>query len=336
MQRINSNMKERLIWLDAVKGYGILLIMWSHHIDIEWDYWYILTMAYITLFFLTSGIMIKGKDVDMSKKAKRLLIPYFFYGILFFVADLFITKLTGGEMGGAKLWGLLYGKISYLKSYSEENILLIPYLRPLWFLPCMFAAYSYYKIYLLAVKISQMLGYAVLSIFLLLSLYCVNIPYQLPFSLDSAGLMCLFLFLGKELRDYIHLKGFLIALCVAIFFVLALINGDVNISVCHYGALGWRSVFLMIPISVLYFLIITNIFKRHESLLLVRMFAFLGRHSLRLMCIHVFIFAIADDFLYRMSLNLFIIDLPIVIFMVMFIERIVQKCKDRIPILSYI
>ena len=65
MQRINSDIKDRLLWLDAVKGYGILLIMWSHHIDIEWDYWYILTMAYIPLFFLSSGLMIKEKDINM-------------------------------------------------------------------------------------------------------------------------------------------------------------------------------------------------------------------------------------------------------------------------------
>jgi hypothetical protein len=54
------------------------------------------------------------------------------------------------------------------------------------------------------------------------------------------------------------------------------------------------------------------------------------------MCIHLFIFAIADDFLYRINLNLFIIDLPIAILSVIAIEKMVSKYKDTIPYLSYI
>jgi hypothetical protein len=292
-------------------------------------------MAYIPIFFLASGFMIK-EDVDMSKKSKRLLIPYFVYGIILFSIDQLIVMATGGELEICKITGLLYGKISFLKSYDAEHILLTPYLRPLWFLPCMFIAFVYYKLYLIAKTHSNISGYIVLTIPIIFSMICTKLPYQLPMSMDVAGVMCVLLLLGKKLKDHIFMNLSSLCMSILIFILLAYVNGENNLSVCYYGKNGVLSALLIVPISILYFLILSNVFMRSERFFVVKIFAFLGRHSLRLMCIHLFIFAIADDFLYRINLNLFIIDLPIAILSVIAIEKMVSKYKDTIPYLSYI
>lgn len=64
--------KNRIIWIDAAKGFGILLVMFSHLIDIG---------AYITSFYMPIFFIIAGYFMPRQlivKKAKRLLIPYFF------------------------------------------------------------------------------------------------------------------------------------------------------------------------------------------------------------------------------------------------------------------
>ena len=73
------NEVERLDWIDAMKGVGIILIMMSHTIHI--GVLFILYSGFIPLFFISSALTYKSMDI--RKRFKRLIIPYFFYCILF-------------------------------------------------------------------------------------------------------------------------------------------------------------------------------------------------------------------------------------------------------------
>lgn len=73
---------QRFLWLDALKGYGILLVMLSHiHCN---DIIGFLSIGYMPLFFIASGFVDYkpfSKQV-LWGKSKRLLLPYFIYGVI--------------------------------------------------------------------------------------------------------------------------------------------------------------------------------------------------------------------------------------------------------------
>lgn len=79
--QINKLTSQRLVWLDALKGIGILLIMTCHagllpRVSI------FLTAGYVSIFFVASGFTYKAKPTftsEIGKRSKRLLLPYFFY-----------------------------------------------------------------------------------------------------------------------------------------------------------------------------------------------------------------------------------------------------------------
>lgn len=79
--QINNLASQRLVWLDALKGIGILLIM-ACHAGLLPRVSIFLTAGYVSIFFVASGFTYKSKQTfssEIGKRSKRLLLPYFFY-----------------------------------------------------------------------------------------------------------------------------------------------------------------------------------------------------------------------------------------------------------------
>ena len=93
---VNSKENSRIVWLDALKGIGILLVIVSHS-NCQLPFVNFFTAGYIQLFFIAAGFTYKSSFKPfgfVEKKAKRLLLPYFTYGLL--------TLLFYTLVGGAK------------------------------------------------------------------------------------------------------------------------------------------------------------------------------------------------------------------------------------------
>ncbi len=58
-------MKERKIWIDATKGFGIILVMISHFFFIPKEY-QCFVAGYMPMFFILSGYTIKFSDNFMK------------------------------------------------------------------------------------------------------------------------------------------------------------------------------------------------------------------------------------------------------------------------------
>lgn len=126
-------MKQRLIYLDNLKGFAILLVVLGHCIqahDISNSYQFLFRFIYsfhMPLFMMVSGYFGYKASVvflkDLKKKASRLLVPYFVWGginillhkssllhmvinpdgFLWFLWDLFfISLIVNGIMGLVK------------------------------------------------------------------------------------------------------------------------------------------------------------------------------------------------------------------------------------------
>lgn len=95
--------------LDIAKGIGIILVVFGHSItqynnqvsgiwSVIYNFIYSFHMPF---FFLISGILstrlldksIQEKKVSIRKKAVRLLVPYFFIGLLFIPINLLLSGI---------------------------------------------------------------------------------------------------------------------------------------------------------------------------------------------------------------------------------------------------
>ena len=79
-------MRER--WIDETRGYALLLVVLGH-MGISYFGQYF-TTCHLPLFYFLSGFLFSSRDafpVFVKKKAKRLLVPYFCFGIILIVSS---------------------------------------------------------------------------------------------------------------------------------------------------------------------------------------------------------------------------------------------------------
>ena len=103
-----SEIKPRKKYIDAVKGFCIILVAFGHAggIPIFGTY---LFACFMQVYFVVAGITYTDKKEETLgqfalKKAKRLLVPYAVYGTALWIADCIFEKLTPPEIlrGGGR------------------------------------------------------------------------------------------------------------------------------------------------------------------------------------------------------------------------------------------
>ncbi len=131
-QPTQATPKERIIWVDQLRGFLIILMIVGHTpIYPEWRHY--LYAFHGPAFFLLSGLLVnpKTKFIPFTwRKAHTLLTPYLLFGLLSYAFWLQIRGFSQAAMATPieqPLLGMLYG--------SDE---LLSHNPALWFLPCMF------------------------------------------------------------------------------------------------------------------------------------------------------------------------------------------------------
>lgn len=296
---------KRIVWLDAVKGFGILLVMLSHAIDVGEMGTYLFS-SFIPLFFIASGCITKSEPTCtfIKKKTRRLLIPYFFYGVLS-VLFFDVIKTGAGYRGGmVSEWiGLLYSRFCFLPFGSDNNIYFLPMEADatLWFLTSMLIAFAAYS---LIEKIGRnWLKGLIIAVYVALTVCMSMLPILLPWSIDTAFIFALFIYIGKVINGQDLLMStknagwVVIVLCILLYIALTCYNGFSNISVREYGRHGLVSIVIFFVNGILFFKFSSWIFKCLENTWLTKAFAFVGRQSLRLLCIQMpIIFVVNKSF----------------------------------------
>lgn len=121
-------MKERLVYLDAAKGIGMLLIVCVHlgvTVPIP-----MLASVKVALFFLLSGLFVTAKDDTkhwLSRNVRSLLVPFLIFYVLsylfFYMGKAFVPGFN--EMTGAK---------GILDCFTQKQY----FNGPIWFLLSLF------------------------------------------------------------------------------------------------------------------------------------------------------------------------------------------------------
>lgn len=301
--------KKRKNWLDAAKGISVVFVMMSHSCGFPVASKFFLC-GFVSIFFFLSGYTYTPRSTfgeSMSRKAKTLLIPYFFYGILSILALMLFTYFQGGdgiEYGKNESLGLLYSRYSMCR--GGGRFFLKGGLEPLWFLTCMFLSFIWVEIY---VKTKTKYKFLLLMTYFLLTYVFTFSPILLPWSIDTSFIGAVLIILGyesralidehkesacvKRLTEDILLQFSMIGICVGVLFFLSYFFGEGNFSLGDYGKFGILGIILFLLAGVLKAFVIGVTFHIiGETSVFTKIFACIGRESLRLMCIHYCVFVL--------------------------------------------
>lgn len=289
----------RLQWLDALKGFVMLVVVWSHSMAAPYagavGYWFI--ACYMAVFFFASGMTFHpGGSLGQvaAKRARRLLVPHYLYGAALVLLDLCNIWIKGRENpeAGRKFFGLLYSRYYLYPDGTPNNPQLLPCRDgTLWFLTAMFCAsllaWVYFRLRRRRARVLLVVGY------LGATLALDFLPVLLPWSLDTAFLAALLILAGHgwaAVRGRLApgAKWVLLAVCFAAYTAATLVNTGVNLSIRRYGYDGpasWPSCGVICLAGSLCFALLFELVPlgRVEKAL-----AWIGRHSMPFLCTQLF------------------------------------------------
>jgi acyltransferase len=283
---------ERIEWIDATKGLGILLIVLGHVWSLdnpspfyEWMYAF-----HVPLFFFVSGLTLKLGSQDMigvsRSKARTLLIPYILYaflGYLLFLAGFVVVGITGTSIEQFS-HGLIPPLLAILWGTLGDGLLTN---SPLWFLPALFVAY------LLGYAINTYIPGHALRLSVVISLTVLGVwigdSLRLPFSIVPALIGMVFFQAGYYAR-YLGFvekikapEGWAIFGALLAFTLLAPLNGFVVFAKGVVQNPVWFVLFGFLGIAA------ATSFSKLVGPVGRGVLAGVGRHSLAILVIHMLV-----------------------------------------------
>ncbi|MCQ2204053.1 MAG: acyltransferase family protein [Bacteroidales bacterium] len=329
---ITRSQTERTNWIDSMKGIGILLVMAAHIelpylIDKPWIF-----AGYIAMFFVVSGFTLpanEGITKGLTKKWKRLLIPYIVYGTIGILETCFAHG-TGGTW--KEMTGLAYSRYCIYPVDMSGNTKLLGINSPMWFLTAMFTAFMLTYIYNDISRKTGRIIYVTILAMAATGLYWS--PVLLPWSLDTAPLFSILIISGRHLKNWwdanketISQRNIVVGMLAiaALYLTLVYINGPINLSVRIYGDYNIGSMALTYIIGITYTILLGAISIGIDKTILGTAAAWIGKMSLRLMCIHMIVF----DALHSLGIGGAYIYIPTAIGINWIIGKTATKLKLR-------
>ncbi|WP_028908041.1 acyltransferase family protein [Xylanibacter ruminicola] len=279
-------MGKRLEYVDIAKGIGLILVVCSHS-DAFDLMWYMMDMC-IPIFFFCSGYTFKIKETfrdAMAKKFRRLFMPYLFFNmVLLFVFFHFSLR---------ELIGIIYSRFSLypldvtpnIKFFTSGNY-------PMWFLTSMIM--SYFLFYLLVYY--EKYKHALMLLYALLVVCFMKSPILLPWSIDTAPLTAMLIYVGMKIRkhDLISMDAYQVLFLVLLYIGLRCVGGELNISVREYGS----SIAIYFLLAIIASIVVLWGSKFLEGTFVGRCFFTLGKHSLTIFSVEIAFIVLAKD-IYR-------------------------------------
>jgi fucose 4-O-acetylase-like acetyltransferase len=283
---------DRIVWIDAAKGLGILLIVLGHVWSLddpsffyEWMYAF-----HVPLFFFVSGLTLKPGTrsmLDVTRaKAVRLMVPYFVYaflGYLMFLVGFIVVQWTGANIEQFS-HGLLPPLLAIFHGTLGDGLLTN---SPLWFLPALFVTY------VLGYAINTYLSWHGPRLIMIAALSALGIwvgdSLRLPFSVIPALISLVFFQAGYYMR-YLGLAERSASPYLWLVFVLSL---TLSLLAPLNGFIGVGKGIVQNPVIFLVFAFVgiasASLFAKMVTRLDGGMLAFIGRHSLSILVVHMLV-----------------------------------------------
>lgn len=212
----------RLVFLDTAKGIGIALVLLSHSNGFLFGKTF-LTAYYMQMFFIIAGYTFKHSTnikKQVCQRCKRLIVPYFLYN---FVLITFKVCIENGTLKDflCMQGGGIYSRYCLFSDSRADNIyFMLAFNSPLWFLTCMAVTciLFYFFMYYANNNKKKVIG---MTLFLTVGIILDKLPILLPWSLDTAFVAVILMYIGYILNvsKIFEARSSLRFLCFAICFI---------------------------------------------------------------------------------------------------------------------
>lgn len=283
--------------MDVAKGAALLVIIISHANGIN----FFLIAPVIPTFMMISGYFYRpgrGYGESVKRRAKRLLIPYFGYSALLWVFYAVIRRNLDEML--FSLFGIFYSKFCiYNPLTHEEPVELLNIANgAMWYLTAFFAVCLVFHLIvdkcLASWKITAFWVVILLAVSMLLS----ELPVLLPWSIDMAGMLTIFMIAGAWMRKTGFFekkeKWWMVAGALLFYVIVGTFNGYQNSSVRNYGQFGWLSAPIYAAISLCAAMLYVWVSKWIQNTKLGDLLAYVGVHSMELLCIHMVVLEVFE------------------------------------------
>lgn len=282
--------KIRINWIDQLKGFGIILVVYGHNLPFFESYIYTFHMP---LFFFIAGLF-HPKEINIyivKKRAKQILLPYLFWSFLLFLFWLFIGRKFGDSVT------LNYSALNHFIGifYAQGGHPYMSWGVPLWFLPSIFFTFIFFGL----VKKIKSIKLQVLSLILLISigfivprLFNTHIIWSLDVSLVSLFFYAFAFYLKSYILQNTRLKSeifliifsFLGHLICSLFFI---------VKVDMYRSIYTNELFFLLNASfaICFWLLI---FKRIRQ---IKLLTFFGKNTIPILALHIRMITVIKLFL---------------------------------------
>ena len=184
--------KERYNWIDVLKGFSMFFIIYSHLGSNPLSVFFFTFM--VQAFFFASGLtsergLEKNFKQFVTARFKRLIVPYFAFGIFAIAVKLFVDTHETFSMADM-VKQLLY-------AYRMNTFAIT-----LWFLPCLFVMGIYY--YAVAKLIKNKWARLALCVVLSFGFRLVTEGNTLPWGIDNAVRYLVYYAAGNALADFFN------------------------------------------------------------------------------------------------------------------------------------
>lgn len=273
---IEAKPSNRMEWIDALRGFAILLVMWAHTYCPPgiWIYSF-----HVPLFFVLSGFLFDEKKCSdfpefLKSKFIRFGLPYFAYSYSLTCLALAENLLKGGSVK----WSFFLGPLISMRTTEWTG----SHLGAMWFLASILILESVYGA-LVRLSVPMPLRW-IIGAGALATASSRLLPFPLPWAADTVFVSLIFFAFGASLRrgwSTIPRTPLFIATVFAVHLATGLGNEKINIYVMQLG----NPVLFLVSAgagSLAFFLVFEKI--RNPPALL----RFIGANSLFFYALHQF------------------------------------------------
>ena len=325
--------KERLLYLDALKGIAIILVIIGHGPMIDERIHNFIWAFHMPLFFCIAGYTFHKNEDSLllaKKKAGRLMKPYGFTVIMLIVcAVLSYVKEHGFDITGvaktSQRWilGGVYGSC-----WSYEEPFVIYDIGAIWFLCALFCAELLFNELL---KLEANL----LPLFVIILAYIgieTRVFIWLPWGIQCGMVAVVFLYAGYMARKYNWVEkriAFIVHAVMLSVSGICIWKNSMAIVGNNTYTYGWLTIIGAVCISF-YIARFCKVFL-NTSNKLTKIFSFFGKNSMTILCFHLieldfFPWTLYVDFFSSEKLNYFFVIIFKLIYAII-VVNIVQRIK---------